>query len=86
MTNALQIFEHNNFGSIRTIRDENGKVLFCGKDIATALGYALPRKALLDHCKGVLKRNTPTNGGIQEMTFTPKGRAYMENRYGKKDN
>ena len=76
MTNALQIFEHNNFGSIRTIRDENGKVLFCGKDIATALGYALPRKALLDHCKGVLKRNTPTNGGIQEMTFIPESDVY----------
>lgn len=73
--NNLQIFDNDDFGSVRTV-EENGKILFCGKDIAEALGYAVPRKALLDHCKGVLKRNTPTNGGIQEMSFIPEGDVY----------
>lgn len=71
----LQIFQNEEFGSVRTV-EENGKILFCGKDVAEALGYAVPRKALLDHCKGVLKRNTPTNGGIQEMSFIPEGDVY----------
>lgn len=48
--NNLQIFNNAKFGEIRTI-DENGTVLFCGKDIAVALGYADPKKAIIQHCK-----------------------------------
>lgn len=73
--NELQIFANEKFGSVRII-EENGKVLFCGSDVAKALGYAVPRKALFDHCKGVLKRNTLTNGGEQEMSFIPEGDVY----------
>lgn len=71
----IQIFNNVEFGEIRTV-EENGKVLFCGSDVAKALGYAVPRKAIIDHCKGVLKRNTPTNGGIQEMSFISEGDVY----------
>ena len=42
----IQMFENSAFGSVRTI-EENGKVLFCGKDIAVALGYENPSKACL---------------------------------------
>ena len=73
--NDLQIFRSEDFGDIRTA-EENGKILFCGNDVAKALGYALPRKAIIDHCKGVLKRNTPTNGGMQEMAFIHEGDVY----------
>ena len=73
--NELQIFNNPEFGEIRTL-DENGVPLFCGNDVAKALGYAVPRKALFDHCKGVLKRNIPTNGGIQEMSFIPESDIY----------
>ena len=55
---------------------EDEQLLFCGSDVAKALGYAVPRKALYDHCKGVLKRNTLTNGGMQEMSFIPEGDVY----------
>lgn len=58
------------------MEDENGKVLFCGADIAGALGYSNPRKAILDHCKGVTKRDTPTNGGIQSISFITEGDVY----------
>ena len=46
--------------------------------LAIALGYALPRKAIQDHCKakGVLKRNTLTNGGKQELVFIDEGNLY----------
>lgn len=71
----LQIFNNPNFGEIRTIT-EDGKTLFCGKDIAKALGYKNPSKALADHCKGVTKRYTPTSSGQQEMNFIPEGDIY----------
>ena len=37
--NELQIFNSPEFGEIRTI-NENGAVLFCGSDVARALGYS----------------------------------------------
>ena len=76
MTNAVQIFNNPNFGNIRTLKGTNGKVLFCGKDIAEALGYEKPRNAIERHCKGALKRGVLTNGGEQEMTFIPEGDVY----------
>lgn len=56
----FQFFENAEFGSIRTIT-ENGKTLFCGSDIAKALGYARPSEAVSKHCKGTPKRRTPTH-------------------------
>jgi len=73
--NEMQIFNNPEFGKIRTIT-ENGKTLFCGKDVAKALGYKNPSKALTDHCKGVTKRYTPTSSGQQEMNFIPEGDIY----------
>lgn len=54
----LKVFENEEFGTVRTDIDENGKVLFCGNDVAKALGYTNPRKAIADHCitDGVTKR------------------------------
>lgn len=43
--NDIQIFNNPEFGSVRTL-DADGKILFCGADIAKALGYANPSKAL----------------------------------------
>ena len=58
--NELQVFQNDQFGQVRTI-EENGKVLFCGSDVAKALGYANPSKALKDHCRGITKRYTLTS-------------------------
>ena len=71
----LQMFSNPRFGEVRTI-EVDGNVLFCGSDIAKALGYANPSKALSDHCKGVTKRYTLTDGGKQEMSFIPEGDIY----------
>lgn len=73
--NELQIFKNPEFGSIRTIT-EDGKTLFCGKDVATALGYAKPQNAIAAHCKGALKRGIHTKGGVQLMLFIPEGDIY----------
>ena len=56
--NELKIFEHPKFGNIRTFTEE-GKTLFCGKDVAAALGYKRPNEAITAHCKGTVKRRTP---------------------------
>ena len=48
MENQLQIFSNPDFGDIRAI-EIDGKPLFVGRDIATALGYTNPTKALQDH-------------------------------------
>lgn len=75
MNNKLQIFNNPDFGEIRTL-DESGAVLFCGSDVAKALGYTNPSKALSDHCKGVTKRYAPTKSGMQEMSFIPESDLY----------
>lgn len=68
--NTLQVFENPEFGSIRTV-EIDGEPWLVGKDVAAALGYSNPRKALADHVdkedKGVTKCDTPS--GIQQMTI-----------------
>lgn len=77
MKHEIMIFVSTEFGQIRTI-EETGRVLFCGSDAAKALGYRNPRKALTDHCKekGVTKRDSLTNGGIQALTYIDEGNLY----------
>lgn len=73
--NDLQIFKHDLFGEIRTA-EENGKPLFCGRDVALTLGYKRPNEAIATHCKGAVKRRTPTAGGNQDLLFIPEGDIY----------
>ena len=66
--NDLQIFSNPEFGQVRTV-ELDGQPWLVGADVATALGYKNPRKALADHIdpedKGVTKRDTL--GGEQEI-------------------
>ena len=71
----IQIFENRQFGSIRTL-DENGKILFCGSDVAKALGYTNAPDALNRHCRAIVKRDTPIGGKIQAINFIPEGDVY----------
>lgn len=61
--NKIQIFNSSEFGTVRTLETTDGKVLFCGKDVATALKYASTANAISAHCKGVTEIMTPTAGG-----------------------
>lgn len=65
----LKLIVHKEFGEIRTIIDADGSAMFCGVDVAKALGYARPRDAIRRHAKGALKQRTLTSGGIQEQFF-----------------
>ena len=73
--NQMKIFKNPEFGNVRVI-DEDGKYLFCGTDVARALGYSIPSKAVNTHCKGVSKMEAPTNGGVQKLLFIPEGDVY----------
>lgn len=46
--NEIKIFENPEFGSVRTV-EVNGEPWLVGKDVAEALGYSNPQKALRDH-------------------------------------
>ena len=45
----IQVFKNELFGEIRTLTNERGEPLFVGKDVAEALGYSDPQKALKMH-------------------------------------
>lgn len=68
--NDLAIFENPEFGHIRGLKIE-GEPWFVGKDIAEALGYKNPQKAIRDHVdaedKGVNELLTP--GGKQNIAI-----------------
>lgn len=68
--NGLQLFQNEEFGSIRAVEIDREPWLV-GKDVAAALGYSNPRKALIDHVDGEDKGVTKcdTLGGTQEMTI-----------------
>lgn len=67
--NRLKIFKNDSFGLVRTL-EINGEPWLVGKDVAEALGYSNPRKAIGDHVddedKGVTKCDTL--GGSQDLT------------------
>lgn len=71
----LQIFSNEEFGEVR-MTEIDGKPYFVATDVATALGYINPRKAVNDHCKGVTKRDTPTSSGVQQMSYINEGDLY----------
>lgn len=70
MTNEIQIFTNPEFGNVRTLTEADGTILFCGKDVAEALGYADTINALKQHCRGVVKRHLIDSlGRKQEASF-----------------
>lgn len=77
MNNEIKVFENAEFGSVRTI-DLNGVIYFVGKDVAEALGYSVPQKAVRDHIddEDVLKWNTLTTQGIQKMLLINESGVY----------
>lgn len=73
--NDLQIFNNEEFGSVRMIQI-NGQPYFSAKDVADALKYVNPRDAVSRHCRGVVKHDTPTSSGVQSISYIPEGDIY----------
>lgn len=66
----LQIFNSPEFGAIRTI-EKDGEPWFVGKDVAAALGYERPTKAILDHVDDEDKDEVPIQDSIGRSQNTP---------------
>lgn len=74
--NESKIFQSSEFGTVRIDIDKDGKVLFCGNDVARALGYSNVPDALKRHCRAIVKRDTPISGKIQAINFIPESDVY----------
>ena len=59
--NELQVFNNDEFGSIRTVTIEN-EPWFVGKDVAEVLGYTDVSHAILDHVDEEDRVNSKTQG------------------------
>ena len=77
MKNELKVFENEAFGKVRVI-ERNNEPWFVGKDVAEALGYSQPAKAIREHVKdthkGVSEMDTP--GGRQQIIIIDEAGLY----------
>lgn len=78
MSNEIQSFTNDQFGTVRAIRDENGEPMFVAKDVCAALEVKNSRDALArldDDEKGVVLTDTP--GGEQQMQAVNEAGLYV---------
>jgi prophage antirepressor-like protein len=54
----------------------DGEPWFVAADVCRVLGYANGRAALAQHCKGVAKHDTLTEGGVQAVSVIPERDVY----------
>lgn len=66
---------------MRTIVEDD-KVLFCGSDVARALGYAKPQNAIAQYCRNstlktpALNQSTNNEGANRARLYIPEGDVY----------
>jgi prophage antirepressor-like protein len=58
------------------IIDKQGDPWFVAKDVASALGYRVPKDAITTHCKGAAIHRLPTTGGVQSLKIIPESDVY----------
>ena len=73
--NELQKFRNTEFGEL-SVLEIDGKPYFAATACAKVLGYSNTRDAIIRHCKGVVKCDTLTEGGMQAVNFIPEGDLY----------
>lgn len=74
----VEIFKNERFGEVR-VATINEKPYFMGSDVARALGYSNPQKAIIDHCKedGITIREVIDSlGRKQDAKFISEGNMY----------
>lgn len=74
----VEVFNFSEKSTPVRVQVINGEPWFVAKDIAEALGYSNPRKAINDHCKekGVTFRDSLTEGGMQKLKYINEGNVY----------
>lgn len=61
---------------VRASTDDAGNPLFVARDVASILGYSNISDAIARHCKGVVKRDLPSNSGTQSFSLIPERDVY----------
>lgn len=77
--NDIQIYSNPDFGEVRTFKEPDGSITFCGTDVAKALGYDQPHKAVKQHCKedgGTFHTVIDNMGRTQQAKFISEGNLY----------
>lgn len=75
----IRLFENQRFGNVRILETDDGRVMFCGADVAKALGYSRPYDAIKAHCKCTVKYSIPhpqSPDKTIEMAFIPEPDVY----------
>lgn len=77
MEYEAKIFRHDTFGSLRVVVIDDAP-WFVGKDVATALGYKNPQKAIREHVDSRDQRREHlfTPGGVQKTVLINKSGVY----------
>lgn len=63
------LIEHAFEGSVVRTIEMGHEVYFVARDVAATLGYSNPSSAISRHCKGVVKCDILTNGGVQSVSI-----------------
>ena len=81
--NDLQIFSNPEFGQVRTV-ELNGQPWLVGKDVAEALGYKNPGKAIITHVDEEDKRFEMLSQGAdsQNGNVSPSSKTALINESG----
>lgn len=72
---GLEIFDSPEFGPVRTVV-EDGKPLFCARDVALALGYSDSDQAVRTHCKSAQTCPVDFTGQVRHVRFIPESDVY----------
>lgn len=66
----LEVFKSEKFGEVKVLLKGND-YYFLANNVCNVLGYSNSRDAIRRHCdiEDVVKHDTPTNSGIQKMTY-----------------
>jgi prophage antirepressor-like protein len=77
MKNEMQIFNHPDYGDIRTVEINNAPY-FVGKDVAVALGYQKPNDAINQHVDiaDTVKYSIRSGGQMREVTLINESGVY----------
>lgn len=67
----LEIFSHPQFGKIATAVSEDGEILFKANDVAGALGYNDPGRAVRMHCEGGVILTAPSENQHGAVVMQP---------------
>lgn len=71
MSNIITQLNFQSSQNVRIALDNKKQPWFMAKDVCNILGYENPRRTIDLHCKenGIQKIPTPTNGGLQNLSY-----------------